>query len=435
MKQKLNLRNGPLRVCIDARIGVSEGGVLQTLIGLACGLSQLPDGEEEYLFLVNPGGAEWLTPYAGSRCRPLYTDQPAEAEPSPTVTLADRVWCRVRSVLGFSAAYPRSDGTIERAGVDVMHFALVSARGFRTRVRSVHTPHDLAYVHLGNTFHPEYRQRLERGNRTLANQADALAIMTAWGKADLVRHLGVPEAKVHVVPWAPVLSVYPRPEAGDLADVRRRFNLPEHFLIYPVHTYPHKNHLRLLEALALLRDQDGLKIQLITPGRPWQGHHEQIEQRMVTLGLQEQVRFLGYLTPLELRCLYQLSTLLVYPSLFDGWGMPLGEAMYAGLPIACSHAMCLPEVVGDAALLFDPLSPESTAAAIRTLWMDPQLRQSLADRGRRRVQDLTWENVARQYRAIYRLVGGRPLTAADHAALHGQPLLGMGGNDGQCQRQ
>lgn len=396
----------PLRACIDARVDAGEGGIVQVLIGLAHALSRLADGDEEYLFLVTPGQEEWLLPYVGGRCRLLRGHPPAHHRLQ---------W--LRTALG-PPPFPDSDGTIERAGVDVMHFVLISGAGFRTRVPSLFTPHDLPFVHRPGDFAPRKLRELERNYRTLADQARAVISLTRWGREDLIQNLGLLPEKVHVVPWAPSLALYHEITASDLAMVRRRYDLPQRFMIYPVQTYPHKNHLRLLQALATLRDRDGLVIPLITPGNPRSYFYPVIAQRVQELHLEDQVRFVGVVTPLELHCFYRLSTLMVYPSLFDGFGMPLGEAMYAGLPIACSTATCLPDVVGDAALLFAPHATEAMAAAMARLWTDERLRQELAVRGRRRAELLTWDRVARQHRALYRLTGDRPLTPEDSALLH-----------------
>jgi alpha-1,3-rhamnosyl/mannosyltransferase len=107
-----------------------------------------------------------------------------------------------------------------------------------------------------------------------------------------------------------------------------------------------------------------------------------------------------------MRALYRSAHFLVFPTLFEGWGFPLFEAFESGLPVACSHATCLPELARDAALLFDPQDPSEIASAIDRISSDVGFRSSLVEKGRRRAQLFTWENSAREHRALYRKISG-----------------------------
>src|SRR5262249_24210696 len=155
----------------------------------------------------------------------------------------------------------------------------------------------------------------------------------------------------------------------DLADARDRLSLPSEFLLYPAQTWPHKNHERLFEALALIRDRDGVRVAIVCPGRQNEGFPA-AWKRAEDLEAADQVLFPGFVTPVELRSLYRLALGLVFPSRFEGWGMPVSEALSAGLPVASSTATGLGDVVGDAGLLFDPDDPEAIANAVRRVWMD-----------------------------------------------------------------
>jgi glycosyltransferase involved in cell wall biosynthesis len=137
--------------------------------------------------------------------------------------------------------------------------------------------------------------------------------------------------------------------------------------------------------------------------------------------LSNAVRFPGFVTPLELRSLYTLATALVFPSLFEGWGLPVSEAMSVGLPVACSDIPSLRDVAGDAALTFDPRSPERIADRVMQLWEDEALRRSLADRGKRRSDLFTFDHTARLFRAHYRRIARRRLTQEDREVLEAPP--------------
>lgn len=402
-----------LRVVIDARLRDGEsGGVQQTLVGLAHGLSQL-EGEEEYLFLAMQQSCEWLRPHVHGPCSilpgPAWTDANAPLVRRLTRRLASSDWLRRRVERGALGRFvrvevPRSDGTIERAGADVMHFALQA--GFWTSTPSIYVPHDLQHAH-----HPEYFSPFELRWRAahygpLARQASAVVALSRWGRRDLVEHLHLPPEKIPVIGWAPAIDVARESEAVQATTERQRFELPDDFILYPAQTWRHKNHLRLLEALAVLRDRHGLTVHAVFTGR-LNDFYPVIRRRVRALRLEAQTTFLGFVPDQILPSLYRAARVLAFPSEFEGFGMPLLEAFRAGLPAACSNAASLPELAGDAALIFEPGVVDSIAEAIHRLWTDGGLRERMADRGRQRVANSSWLEVARRYRALYRTLAGR----------------------------
>ena len=313
----------------------------------------------------------------------------------------------------------KSDGTVERAGVDVIHLPIQD--GFTTSVPSLYQPHDLLHLHLPELFSKWEWRRRETVYRTHSARAETVIAMTSWGKRDLVERYELPPEKVAVVPWGSVLWEYPEPSESDLREIRDRLALPGAFALYPAQTWPHKNHERLLEALALLRDHDGIRVSLVCPGRQ-NNHFRQIRRRVAELDLEEQALFPGFVSPLELRALYELALSLVFPSRFEGWGLPICEAFSAGVPVASSNATSLPDLVGNAGLLFDPDDTEQIADAVRRLWTDEGLRADLAQRGRERGKLFDFDRTARLLRAHYRRVGRQPLSEEDRILLAGPPL-------------
>jgi glycosyltransferase involved in cell wall biosynthesis len=421
----------PLRVCIDARLSGAQSGVEQVVIGVAGALSSLDDGNEEYRFLVEPGQEEWLRPYVSGPAKLMSRG----AVPTPTGLAARAKWqfeARMPRLFrrhwppptaGYDQAELRhlgvSDGTIEIGGVDVMHFLLTQA--FLTKVPSIYHPHDLQHLHFPEFFPIEEIERRELTYRTYVDQAELAVVMTSWGKDDLVSKFGISPDKVAVVPWASVLSNYPVPSDSDLAAVRDRLGLPERFVLFPAQTFEHKNHQRLLDALAILRDKHGLEVTAVCPGKH-SDHFPEVEGRVRELGLADIARFPGFVSPLELRSLYTLATALVFPSLFEGWGLPVSEAFWIGLPVACSAIPSLVDVAGDAALTFDPRSPEQIADSVMRLWNDPPLRESLAEKGKKRAGQFSFDHTARLFRAHYRRIGGRRLSSEDRDLLAAPPL-------------
>lgn len=408
-----------LRVAIDARLGTGiSGGVEQIVIGLATALGRLDGGDEEYLFVVHPDQEDWIRPYLSGPCRSLPSRIAYPGQPGLLRELGRGI--RRRLPLGdpYRRAVLRSDGAIERAGVEAVHFPFQEA--FLTEVPSVYQPHDLQHLHL-----PEHFSEFERGRREVVYRAHceraALVVaMTSWGRRDLIEQYGLAPEKVAVVPGGSVLGEYPAPSADDLDRLRSRLDLPESFLLYPAQTWPHKNHLRLLDAVALLRDRDGIVIRLVCPGRRTE-LYPRIAERIGRLRLEESVSFPGFVGPLELRGLYELATGLAFPSSFEGWGLPVCEAFSAGLPVAASSATGLPDVVGDAGLLFDPGDPAAIADAIRALWTDPALRARLAERGLERAGLFSFDRAAAILRAHYRSIAGRKLPEEDRILLAGPP--------------
>lgn len=417
----------PLRICLDARlIDGHAGGLQQVIIGLASALGRFQESTEQYYFLVHNDSYEWLTPYLGENSELLLTG-PAITDhwfgiPTPSHPALQRILGDLAALLGRRAVpIPRSDGTIEQNSIDVMHF-IVQRRAFLTKVPSLYHPHDLQHVHLPNNFTRWVKVARDVRYRTFCKQASVVPVSSSWVKRDLTTQFGLNPEKIAVIPLAPASAAYPTPSQADLLATKKQLELFDQFILYPAQTWPHKNHIALLEALAWLRDTSGLPVPLIASGHKG-SFYPTIERRISELGLDGQVRFVGFVTPLELQCLYKLCTAVVVPSTFEAASFPLFEAFFSGAPAACSNVTSLPEQAGDAALLFDPNDIQAIAKAIERLWIDVELRTKLAERGVRRVSAFSWDRVARIFRAHYRRVGGRSLTAEDNELIRAMPNL------------
>jgi glycosyltransferase involved in cell wall biosynthesis len=391
---------------------------------MAHALSQFNDGDEEYLFLVWHDSYEWLEPYVSEPCRLLLVIATQLSGLKKRLVRSASFATSARAALPrligkHSVRVDRSDGTIERAGVNVMHF--IKQSGFLTNVPSVYHPHDLQHRHFPNYFRPPDLLYREIVYGALCEQADVVAVTSSWVRQDVVEQLDLPENKVQVVPLAPVLTAYPDPSRGDLEEVRRSHRLPDHFVLYPAHTWAHKNHLRLLDALALLRDR-GIDVSLVCCGGI-NDFYSKIVGHTKHLRLDHLVHFIGFVSPLELQALYKLATAVVIPSKFEAASGPLWDAFLSGVPAACSSVTSLPDQAGDAALLFNPDDADEIARSLECLWLDPELRRCLAVRGKERVSRFTWERTARHFRAHYRRIDGRPLSDEDQEILSARPLL------------
>jgi glycosyltransferase involved in cell wall biosynthesis len=417
----------PVRVCLDARLVSGEfGGVEQVIIGLADGLSRLTDSPDEYLFLVDWDHRNWLKPYVGGPCRLLIADRSITGGRGGFLGKQERrvAWYMGRRPVsptpGSPPDLPAGDRAVERARVDLMHFTMQA--GSRTRIPSIYQPHDLLHRHLPQALAPETLAAREVAYRRLCDQAVMVVAMSRWGKRDLIEQYALPEDKIQIIPWAPVIEAYRQPSPRDLAQTRARFGLPEAFALYPAKAWPHKNHLRLLEALRILREQHGLVIPAVFTGTQ-NGLDVLIRDEAARLGMAEQILFIGFVDPVQLRSLYRLARLLVFPSLFEGWGMPILEAFAAELPVASSNVTCLPDLTSGAALLFDPSDPAAIAAAIGDLWTDESKRDELARRGSARAAMFSWEHTARLFRAHYRRLADRELADEDLELLGAEALV------------
>lgn len=412
-----------LRICVDARLrGGDLGGIEQVVVGLAHGLSKLSDGDEEYIFLSYKDGAEWLEPYVRGPCRIITVTDKQGNEWKQRLMRVKHIrdlLHRYGHLLGSGAVdVGPSDGTIERLGVNLVHFTRQKA--FCTQIPSIYHPHDLQHLHL-----PQYFSKLEIKNRnarcrTYCRQAAMVAVASSWTRRDVIQHYRLSEDNVKVIPFAPPVEAYPIPSRPVMQEVRTRFQLPEAFVFYPAQTWPHKNHIGLLEALYYLRKQQGLRVPLVCSGK-CNEFFAVILEKTRELGIDDQVRFLGFVSPLELQALYRLCRAVVVPSCFEAASFPVWEAFQAGAPVACSNVTSLPDQAGDGALLFGPQQTSEMANAIERLWNDESLRLRLTENAGKRVRQFTWLRTARLFRAHYRRLTKSRLTDEDRALIVAPP--------------
>ena len=376
--------------------GGESGGVEQFVLGLVKSLGRLTDGPEEYVVVAHRDAPTWLEPWLGPNQR-LVVGTPPPGRVRRALRRASR-----RSPLA-------TDGFFESLGVVAVHFPYQSF--VDCRLPTIYNPHDLQHRHYPEFFTKEQLAWRETMQSQGCRRADAVAAESEWARQDVIRQYGVDPAKVNAIARGAPTELYPPPSEEAVADVRRRLELPEAFAFYPAQTWPHKNHLRLVEALELLRTRDGLRVHLVCTGKTTE-HWREIQTRLGELRLEDQVRHLGYVEPVELRALYRLAQFVVVPSLFEGGGFPLLEAFAERTPVACSAATALPETGGDAVLLFDAVSVDGIAEALRRMTTDEELRATLQRRGDERIKHFRWQRTAEAYLDLYRRVARRAASAA-----------------------
>ncbi len=334
-----------------------------------------------------------------SRFTAFVSREGAEARDAPWADLVQAVTVPVRSrhraewVRGEQQLLPR---LAARAGVDLVHSLANTGPGWG-QFRRVVTIHDLHYRLV-----PEAHLGLRGlGMRVLvplgARRSDRIIAVSQSTRSDLVRLSRVPSAKVDVVPQGigspPVVAALPEDA------LRARFRLKQRpFVLCVAAKRPHKNLIRLLGALALI-PSDRRPV-LVMPGYPT-SHEQDLRRRAAELGIEDDVRLLGWVDQGELEGLYASAACFVLPSLHEGFGLPVLEAMVRGLPVACSSRGALAEVTGDAALHFDPDSEASISAAIERLLGDPGEAERLAAAGRERAAQFSWAATAAGTLACY----------------------------------
>ncbi|MHB0856228.1 MAG: glycosyltransferase family 4 protein [Anaerolineae bacterium] len=312
----------------------------------------------------------------------------------------NKAW-RLAVLLAHLARRPQ-DGRF--SGVDLFH-ATDNVLPWLARTRSVFTLHDLAFRLYPETHSGPNRAFLELMMPRFLRRADAVIADSEATRQDATSLYGVAPERISVV----YPGVHPRFRPVERAEVdalRQRYGLPARYLLFVGTLEPRKNLPALLKAYRALL-QDGVRVGLVLVGKlGWRTEAYQASLR--ALAPEDLVVTPGYVPDDELPALYTGAELLAFPSLYEGFGFPVLEAMACGTPVVCANVSSLPEVVGDAAIQVDPHDIAALSAALRRVLEDVTLREALAQRGIERAATFTWERTVRETLAVYRRVLAAP---------------------------
>jgi glycosyltransferase involved in cell wall biosynthesis len=265
-------------------------------------------------------------------------------------------------------------------------------------VPTVLTVHDMIFK-----LFPEHQKRLNYWylNATMplyCRRAGAIITVSEASKRDMVAYYGLDPARITVIHEAASPEFVPAP-AGQVDRARQRYGLPERFALVVGTIEPRKNLVRLLEAMQRLRDQ-GLVVPLVVVGsKGWL--YDELFRKLEGMALCRDVYFPGYVPSADLPLLYNAATLVAMPSVYEGFGLPILEAMACGTPVVSSNASCLPEIGGPAARYFDPYDTGAMAEAVRAVWTGAELREEMRAQGLVQAARFSWARAAEQTLAVY----------------------------------
>lgn len=303
----------------------------------------------------------------------------------PVVRVPVHAQRRAQWVLGEQLLLPR---LAARAGVDVLH-SLGSTSPAWGRFRRVATILDVIYRIFPEAHSPIRSRAMSVLVPLSARRSHRIIVPSESTRSDLLRLLHVPGDKIDVIPLGIGASrVTPSEESG----LRSRLGLTGRAVVLTASAKrPHKNLMRLLEAWALLPVET--RPVLVLPGYSTR-HEKQLRERAAQLDLQDDTRFLGWVPSADLEGLYAIASCFVFPSLYEGFGLPVLEAMSRGVPVACSDRSSLAEVAGQTAILFDPEDPQAIADAVQSILGNPATASSLRIAGQEQAKRFTWRATA-----------------------------------------
>lgn len=304
-----------------------------------------------------------------------------------------QVWPKP-ALLRIPLAFPR---VLSRDHVALAHFQYVAPP--LCPCPTVVTVHDISYEYFPEYFNPVQRMRMRTLIPLSARRAAAVLTVSEYSRRDIIERYGIAPENV-IVSYNGVSPAFQVLPAEEVAAATARFDFRQPFILGVGNLQPRKNLERLIRAYARLREAGRTEHDLVLVGQmAWKGH--QIQAEVERLGIAAHVHLTGYVSEAELVALYNRAEVFVYPSTFEGFGLPVAEAMACGTPVLTSNTSALPEVAGDAAITIDPLDEEAIGNGLAELLGDGALRARLRTAGFEQARKFNWQATAEQTAAVY----------------------------------
>ncbi|MGH9871159.1 MAG: glycosyltransferase family 4 protein [Pyrinomonadaceae bacterium] len=294
---------------------------------------------------------------------------------------------------------------LRRNPVDVLHVQFTAPPFSPCPV--VVSIHDLSFEHLPQTFKWRSRKQLRITVRRTARQASQVIALSEYARNDIVNTYQVSAEKISVIPLSAGDQFRPIRDEGELQRVRQTYGIEGEYILSVGAIQPRKNLGRLVAAYSRLRGAkpEGKLPKLVLAGKcAWL--YDETLRAIKELELSDSVILTGYVPESDLPTLYSGAVCFIYPSYFEGFGLPPLEAMQCGVPVIVGDRTSLPEVVGDAGILVDPFDVDALATAIKNMISDSDLRTALSVQGLARAKLFEWRETARQTLAVYRKAAG-----------------------------
>jgi len=270
-----------------------------------------------------------------------------------------------------------------------------------TPCQSVVTIHDCIHLKFPQYLPSRLGYAYARTALWMATHRSARVLtVSEASKRDILEYFDVPESKITVIYNAIDERFSEEPAADEVMRVRERYQLNDPFILYAGNIKPHKNLERLIEAFHIIRKGELEHVKLLIIGDEI-SKYAGLRRSVHRYKLHKHVRFFGFVPDATLAILYRLARVFVFPSLYEGFGLPPLEAMASGTPVITSNLSSLPEVAGDAAMLIDPYEPDAIAGAMRRVMMDDRLRDDMRERGLLRAREFSWGRSVRRVKEIY----------------------------------
>lgn len=314
------------------------------------------------------------------------------------------IFIKLIKLLSLKFKYLKNFGIVKQEfnSLDEFNLQLViipypSLEGYFTDLPYILVIHDVQQLYFPRFFKLEVRIERWITYKYAAKNAITTLCDSNFTKKDIVKHYGVRDDQVRTIPlFIPSYIKDWSIETDNSVAVKRKYNLPDKFLYYPAQFWYHKNHLNLIEAVYRIISRYHDDLHLVLSGTK-KNNFDNTIKKIKKLGIENNVHYIGYVAEEDMPYIYRLATALVYASLFDPNGIPIYEAFFMGCPVVSSNVCALPEQIGNAGLLFNPIDIEDISDKLYKIWTDDELRKELSEKGFERVKNLNTDSYARMW--------------------------------------